>query len=321
MDHTWSRHFKINGTSLLLVAASGILMGFSNDTWAQSTRRNALPLPPALRNFYQDMCGAKDDSQEVEFYDGKLGVTKAYAKTNAPSTVQLQWNTRQAIAAQLAGYELGNVAGERWCTGTLVSDRQILTAGHCFDVQNGADYWISPFRIKDDHSPEFAPPRVLASLMHVNFNFQTDAVTGKLRKPDVYSIAALDEWREGPDGLDYAIFTISPNADGKYPNTTYEPAKVMIADPNANETIAIIQHPNGDPKKIEAGKGPKIVGLEIRYSDLDTFGGSSGSGVRNSAGAVVGVHTHGGCAAGDANGGTRNVSIAKVSKLLPQLAK
>jgi V8-like Glu-specific endopeptidase len=303
---------------ILLVVGS---LSCATEASAQASRRTALPLPPSLRNFYQDMCGARDDSQEVEFYDGKLGVSRAYVKSNEPSTVQLQWNSREALTAQLPGYDFGNVAGERWCTGTLVSERYILTAGHCFDVQRGDSGWISPFRLGKDKRPEFVQPKNLAKLIHVNFNYQTDPTTGQVRKADVYAIDELSEWREGPDGLDFAIFTIAPDAKGKYPSVNYKPAKVVISDPREKETIAVIQHPNGDPKKIAVGSHTTIVGTELRYSDVDTFGGSSGSGIRNSNGDVVGVHTHGGCEMGDANGGVRSVSIAKVSKILAQLAK
>src|SRR5690349_6975242 len=55
------------------------------------------------------------------------------------------------------------------------------------------------------------------------------------------------------------------------------------------------------------------------YDDLDTKGGSSGAGILDDAGRLVGVHTHGGCEGGDQNGGVPMASIVAASQTVREL--
>jgi V8-like Glu-specific endopeptidase len=55
----------------------------------------------------------------------------------------------------------------------------------------------------------------------------------------------------------------------------------------------------------------------LRYGNLDTLGGNSGSGILDSAGRVVGVHTNGGCtSSGGTNSGVRIARIRAASSVL-----
>jgi hypothetical protein len=72
---------------------------------------------------------------------------------------------------------------------------------------------------------------------------------------------------------------------------------VATSDPGTGAAITIIGHPNAAPKQIEAGTVASFSTNYLRYGNVDTLGGSSGSGVLNSLGQIVGVHTNGGCTA------------------------
>lgn len=100
---------------------------------------------------------------------------------------------------------------------------------------------------------------------------------------------------ERTDKLDYAILEIGPNAQGKMPGDAHKIASVNNRKPTVPEMIAIFQHPAGAPKKIEAGTVGDVAGATVYYKDVDTLGGSSGSGIRDKNGILIGVHTSGGC--------------------------
>jgi V8-like Glu-specific endopeptidase len=227
----------------------------------------------------ESICGTTDDSQPVEQYDGALGVTTAFVAAHQSPVGQLQWNNNLASIYN----NPGNVSDVRWCSGTLITNDLFLTAGHCFDQSGGG--WIRPV---DNTTGVTISPAEIATNMHVNFNYQVDP-SGTLRAEQSYPVLNLVEYRLG--GLDFAIVQLGGN-----PGATWGTTQIATTDAAPNDMLCIIGHPAGWPKRIEAGPCLKVTGTSIRYDDIDTLGGNSGSGVlRASDGLVVGVHTNGGC--------------------------
>jgi hypothetical protein len=269
------------------------------------------------------ICGPTTDWMDVELYDGRFGTTVQFVNARQGAVAQIQW--RPDLNSVFAGQrnDPGNVEGIRWCTGTLVANNLFLTAAHCLQPQT--EGWRTPARKVDSGgkvSLEPLPAADLAPLMQLNFNYQVSAndPQRRIRQADTYPIVRLVEYGfEMPGSLDYAVIEAGPGTDGKLPGETYPVTAFDVSDGALAraQMLTLIQHPHGQPKKIMAG--PKIgnEGNLLLYSDLDTLGGSSGSGVLSEDGKIIGVHTNGGCTSfGGANRGVTLKAIRAVSAVL-----
>ncbi len=187
---------------------------------------------------------------------------------------------------------MGNpdASSRKFCSGTLIAEDLFLTAAHCVDKSITQKF--------------------------VSFNYEKGAGTSDLLPQDHVKIEAIVE-----DGsvnrLDYAILKL----EGK-PGLKYGFSPIRVALPANNDPLIIIQHPKGKAKMVEAGPKVGESGTYMDYADLDTEPGSSGSGVLNADGSLVGVHTNGGCySGGGANRGVKMTEIAKYSKVVQTLAQ
>jgi hypothetical protein len=69
----------------------------------------------------------------------------------------------------------------------------------------------------------------------------------------------------------------------------------VLLTTQASERLAIIQHPRGRRKVIAEGRYLDSCHQLVYYAELDTLVGSSGAGVLNRQGHLLGVHTDGDC--------------------------
>lgn len=258
-------------------------------------RRDVLALELGLldaeieRGALESICGLNDDTQDVELYDGTLGIARAFVDQHEPSVGQLQWLDDLPLRFNGPGESPGDVNAARWGSGGLFANDLFITAGHCFD-QNGGG-WRRPQR----RGVTIEPPEI-ATLMKVNFNYQRNGQTNELRPGQPFPVAELREYRLG--GLDFAIVRLGPNAAGQLPGDVFGTLALAARDiSEAGAMLCLIQHPSGRPKCVEAGPMLHNRGGQIAYDSLDTEGGSSGSPILSAAGEVVGVHTNGGCSA------------------------
>lgn len=268
-------------------------------------------MPPGADDYsflLESICGVADDSQPVEQYDGSLGVPAAFVASHQAAVCQVQWNDNLASLYT----NPGNVSGVRWGTGTMITDDIMITCGHLFDQTGGN--WSRP---RQNGTTNIITPQEIARNMRANFNFQVDSA-GNLRPEQSFPILELLEYRLG--GLDMAICRIGGN-----PGATFGRTAVSTTDAAKPDMICIIGHPEGRPKRIEAGPTTKIEGNLIRYNDIDTLGGNSGSGIlRASDGRLVGIHTNGGCNAASpagegSNFGQRIAAVIAASPVLQRL--
>src|SRR5215217_2858789 len=254
---------------------------------------------------YESQCGAADDSQAVEQYDGTLEVTTDFVSVQQRPVGNIHWNDNLSTIFT----NPGSVSGVRWCSGTLISEDLFLTAGHCFDSNPSG--WTVP---KANGTPNPIPPAEIATNMHIDFDYQVDP-SGNLRTEQSFAITQLEEHRLG--GLDYAIVRLNGR-----PGDTFGFTSISSVDAAIGDMLCIIGHPAGVPKRIEAGPATDFHDTRIGYNDIDTLGGNSGSGIlRSPQQTIVGVHTNGGCTASGSghNHGQRISSLTNVSPILSGL--
>lgn len=258
----------------------------------------------------KSICGNADESQHVERYDGSLGVSRSFVDQHSPAIGQLQWSPYLYRTFTRPDWSQGNVQGVRWGTGGLISSNLFLTAGHCFHRTMGN--WIRP-----SVNGQILPEVELAKLMQVNFNYQFKGHSNLLRDTDIFPVIELVDFQIEP--IDFAIVRLGPNHRGELPGDKYGSLSLALSGPmDHGEMLCVIQHPNGSPKKIEAGPLLLDDGIRVQYNSIDTLGASSGSPIlRAATGEIVGVHTNGGCTASSgANYGYSLQAIRKVSSIL-----
>ncbi len=281
---------------------------FWNFTPAAPGRPGERGLPTAfdalVANF-RSLCGGIDDSQPVEMYDGALGVPRDFVARHQGATAQLQWLTGLSNAFP----DTGNVSGKRWATGVLIGRDLLLTAAHTFEEP--AERWRLPRQAGSDRP---IPPELAAVHMRANFNFQFNPI-GQLRREVSYPVVELLEYRRR--GLDFAIVRL-----GGFPGDRFGYAAISPHDAVERDMVCIIQHPEGQPKRLDAGPVFHLHGDQLGYDSIDTLGGSSGAGIlQASTGLLVGLHTNGGCdqAAIGHNHGLRISAIIRESEVVRNL--
>lgn len=142
------------------------------------------------------------------------------------------------------------------CSGFLVGDKTIVTAGHCVSEFAGCDGKVWVFDYNLDSSG-------------------TESVT--IDPANVYNCAkVVRSVLNLKSKLDYAVVELDRVVEGRQPLKFRKRGKIKSKTP-----LIVIGHPSGVPTKIAGGA--KVLRQKRNYfgADLDTFGGNSGSAVFN----------------------------------------
>ncbi len=165
---------------------------------------------------------------------------------------------------------IGQPSGSGLCSGSLVGGDLIMTAGHCVKDQANCDAVkiVFGFAIKDPGAG--APTRIDAD--------------------NVYSCKKIVTRAKVIDGPDYALIQLDRPVSGRKPLEINRGRSVKKGD-----KVMVIGHPASLPLKIAGGATVRNVSPRGYFvTDLDTFGGNSGSPVFNAAtGLIEGILVRG----------------------------
>ncbi|MFC1642469.1 trypsin-like serine peptidase [Myxococcota bacterium] len=246
---------------------------FYADTHVQATRVQAI------------VYGLDDrlDLYQAEQPFARLGRENAIALI-ASEKLELQENTAYAIRSPTYGDLQSLCSGERFseqiaaasCSGVLVSPEIVATAGHCLGVAADGrpdcrnNLYVRGYALTKPGAPI--------------------AVAGE----DVFECAqVLARVKSSSDSachFDIALLKLSHTA------STTAPIVLRDRPVEANEPVAVIGFPAGLPLKID--QGARVVDAREALADSftlssDTFAVSSGSGVFDGSGNLVGVFAKG----------------------------
>ena len=181
---------------------------------------------------------------------------------------------RVVLSGDPLGMSMNLCPGERFandptassCSGTLIDDNLVLTAGHCFEGMTA-----------DERRTSCRGQRFV-------FGYYYDAanVLHPIVREDVFSCDDLVVWvngRRGELNLDYAIVRLDRAAAPRFTPVTVRRAPAALA---ASAPLAVIGFGSGIPAKIDTGGrvvDPRANMLDYFEANTDTFQGNSGSGV------------------------------------------
>jgi V8-like Glu-specific endopeptidase len=192
------------------------------------------------------------------------------------------------------------------CTVTMISESCGITAGHCYEVLELAEF-NTPESVNNEPQPSNAK--------------------------DVYYVDKSSiVYEDGGPGNDYAVLRFQPNKiTKKLPGQAQGYYNVSFSSVKSNQKISITGYgvDDGDLRRNFAQQfhngniialGDQDYGDSVIKHTVDTMGGNSGSTIINEdTNEIIGIHTHGGCSS--AYGYNMGTLISKHTKLKQAIKK
>jgi len=256
--------------ALALVISSLLL--WSSCTDGDDITTSPTSIPPPLGAVY----GADDRLDYFEQGDRALQVLtdQSIVALIPAQRINVSGNGEVSFDAPTLNERLGLCAGEAFanqptaasCSGTLIDDDLVMTAGHCVENLSACQNFRYVFR----------------------YYYETTSSLARITQEDVFSCRSLVAI--GYDGLnDWAIVQLDRPAAPRFRPAAVESNAVSLP---VNTPLTIIGFGSGLPAKIDSGGvvvNSDLGGLRKFSATTDSFGGNSGSGVFNRDRKAVGI--------------------------------
>lgn len=190
-------------------------------------------------------------------------LSRSTAAMISATSMKKMSNGEIAISAQTL-QDRGVCASERFakqisagnCSGFLVAENILVTAGHCIKDVNDCSSWKWVFDYKVDHAEQG---------------------TVNVANSSIYSCKkiisrSLDQTTKD----DYAVIELDRKVTDRRPLAFRRTGKIA-----SGSAITVIGHPTGLPTKIADGAKVRSLSTKFFVANLDTYGGNSGSAVFN----------------------------------------
>lgn len=162
------------------------------------------------------------------------------------------YGQRYGLCSDEAFYSQSNAA---FCSGFLVQEDIIVTAGHC--VQ---------------HQPDCENTKFLFDFGY----YKSDQQLERFQKEQVYSCKEIITTYQRAGDADYAVIKLDR------PVRSRVPLELALQDElKVEDEVFVIGHPSGLPTKYAPNATVRRLGEKYFIASLDTYGGNSGSAVFN----------------------------------------
>jgi V8-like Glu-specific endopeptidase len=188
--------------------------------------------------------------------------------TSNPNNVTFSASTLQSAYNLCSTERFLNDQTAAFCSGTLIDDDLVLTAGHC--ITSAADCSNTRFVF--------------------NYYRTSATATQTVTTADVFSCASIVARQQGTVGsqnLDYAVVRLDRAATPRFTPAPVRTGNTALA---SGQNVAVIGCGSGIPFKIDSGgsvRDARSGTLDYFVASTDTFGGNSGSGVYETANNTV----------------------------------